>query len=138
VAQHAFKSFLLSINNDVKTALQEAEEETNHFWQLMSVMYANFTQGNTDKADVIMEDILLKYNHSASYIAFIYGFRKDNQNTFKWLNIALERKDINLLFIINHPVFRPMWMDSRWKNFIEKINLPNEHWLMHTDNVNIN
>ena len=111
-------------------ALEFAQEEQNDFWKLYGMSMAQFANGDIDEADKLLNDILIKYSQSPAYIANLYAFRKETDNAFKWLEIAFENQDTALLYMINFYPFRNLWEDPRWKIFINKINLPNGHWLI--------
>jgi len=111
-------------------ALEFAQEEQSDFWKLYGMSMAQFANGNIDEADILLNDILIKYSQSPAYIASLYAFRKEADNAFKWLEVAFENQDTALLYMINFYPFRNLWEDSRWKVFINKINLPNGHWLI--------
>ncbi len=60
-------------------------------------------------------------------LADLYAFRGDIDQSFFWLNRALEIKDPVLLEALMYPAFKPMYRDARWKTLINKMRLPENH-----------
>ena len=129
IGQHALNGYIFVVKRDYEKALSEAEQEINEFWKVSILGFLNFAQGNIEQANDKLNELLKNYSHAPGQLAIHYSFRKDPDNAFKWLEIAYQKYDIELLYIINHHALRNLWNDSRWDDFIDKIGLPQNHWL---------
>ncbi|MBL4773323.1 MAG: hypothetical protein JKX98_06905, partial [Alcanivoracaceae bacterium] len=135
VTLYAFKSHVLMSAGNLDKAKTESEKETNEFLKLNIRELLNFNEGNIEIADILLNELEQKYSFAPVHIALHYAARNDIDNTFKWLELALQKKDIELLYLINHPAFRKMWNQAQWVKFIDKIKLPIGHWLL-TESAN--
>lgn len=109
-------------------ALIEIEQETHEFFSLYGLNFVHHALGNTKRANVLFDEFIKKYSESdPSNLADLYAFRGNKEASFKWLNKALEIKDPVLLEALAYPSFKIMHDDSRWSEFINKLNLPEDH-----------
>ncbi|MCK4709789.1 MAG: hypothetical protein KAU21_14305, partial [Gammaproteobacteria bacterium] len=122
--------WVLIAQNKFEEALQEAEKEPHEFWRLFPKACILFALGNNKQADDLLAQLLEQYGDSQpSYISYVYAFRKENDKAFKWLEIAFERRDPNLIEEINFiGVYREL-NDPRLDTFLTKMGLPKDHWL---------
>jgi tetratricopeptide (TPR) repeat protein len=109
-------------------AVIEIEQETHDFFSLYGLNFVHHALGNTKRANVLFDEFIKKYSESdPSNLADLYAFRGNKEASFKWLNKALEIKDPVLLEALAYPSFKIMHDDSRWSEFINKLNLPEDH-----------
>ena len=109
-------------------ALKEIEQETHEFFSLYGLNFVHHALGNTKRSDELFEEFKNKYSESdPANLADLYAFRGNKEASFKWLNRALEIKDPVLLEALAYPSFKIMYDDPRWSNFIDKLNLPEDH-----------
>jgi len=131
VAQHAMMSHVLMAMGRYEEALAEANLEVNEYWKLSTLSFATYAIGDTKRADQLLTEYVLQYGESIpGHIASLYAYRGENDNAFKWLETAYKKHDSGLLHVINFQTLRNLWNDSRWDDFIEKLNLPEGHWLV--------
>ncbi len=133
---HIFKGvvsqfYLSEDKND--DALELAKQEPNAFQKLLSMAYATHAVEDNIRADETLNELLNKHSTSFSHIASLYAFKKDPDNAFKWLELAFDNYDTELLYNINFDTFRNLWNDTRWLIFINKLNLPKGHWLINKE-----
>ncbi|MCF6287668.1 MAG: winged helix-turn-helix domain-containing protein [Proteobacteria bacterium] len=121
--------YLIATKNHQKAA-DEVLQQSNKFWNLTLLEFLNYSQGNKEEADKYLALIIEKYAHAPMHIAIHYALRNDNGSVFLWLEKAYKKRDLELLFLINHPAFRVIWSDSRWSQLVSKMKLPKEHWLL--------
>jgi TolB-like protein/tetratricopeptide (TPR) repeat protein len=143
-AEEAFNSFLIYYPNSqiihymmaqvriaqgkYDDALKEIEQETHEFFSLYGLNFVHHALGNTKRSDELFEEFKNKYSESdPANLADLYAFRGNKEASFKWLNRALEIKDPVLLEALAYPSFKIMYDDPRWSNFIDKLNLPEDH-----------
>src|SRR5690606_7535814 len=107
---------------DSKTALSYFEKYTDPFWNLYGKCIATYAMGDMQKADKLLEQLIAEWGDSAwPNIAEVYAFRGENDEAFKWLELAFQNKDSSLLEILNSPSMKNLWGDPRWNLFINKL-----------------
>jgi tetratricopeptide (TPR) repeat protein len=128
---HAILSKILIAQGKYADAILEAEKETNEFFNLYAKNLALFALEKHIEADSLLIQIIDTYGKTHwSNIAEIYAFRGEIDNAFKWLNIAFEQSDNNLIEVINEPTFNNLHNDPRWQILLTKMKLPKGHWLL--------
>jgi tetratricopeptide (TPR) repeat protein len=89
--------------------------------------YAYGLSGDTEKTKQIMHEL---YEHSQSrYVppyntVLCYIGLGDSDNAFKWLNIALEQRDMQMILLNTAIEYRTIRSDSRFKSLLEMMNFP--------------
>ncbi|MCO4821111.1 MAG: tetratricopeptide repeat protein [Flavobacteriaceae bacterium] len=109
-------------------ALKEIEQEKHEFFSLYGLNFVYHALGNAKRSDELLEEFIIKYSETdPANLADLYAFRGDKEASFKYLNKALEIKDPVLLEALAFPSFKIMYDDPRWGEFINKLNLPEDH-----------
>jgi tetratricopeptide (TPR) repeat protein len=109
-------------------ALAEIEQEKHEFFSLYGRNFILYAMGRETEADNLFAEFLEKYSATdPANTADLYAFRGNYDQSFKWLNKAFEAKDPVLLEALTYPSFKAMHSDTRWKDFIHKIGLPENH-----------
>jgi len=109
-------------------ALIEIEQETHEFFSLYGLNFVHYALGNKKRADELLDKFIEKYGESdPSNLADLYAFRGNKDESFKYLNKALEIKDPVLMEALAYPSFKSMRDDPRWLEFINNLNLPEDH-----------
>jgi len=131
VAQHAIMSHVLLAMGRNEEAYEQAKLESNSYWKLNALSFSTFALGMQDDADELLNQFIAQYADGVpSHIASLYAFRGDNDNAFKWLEIAFKNHEIGLNQSINFRTLRNLWSDPRWDVFLSKLKLPKGHWLI--------
>lgn len=113
-------------NYDVALAL--LNNDAHPFWNLYGKCKAVYAQEDRKEADRLLNQFLTEWSGEAwPNVAEVYAFRGEKNQAFKWLDLALENKDITLLEILNFPSMQNLWGDPRWNAFINKLGLPDDH-----------
>lgn len=129
--QHTTVSFILLRQGKYKEALLEAEKEPHEFWKLYTRHCVFFALGEKNKADSLLAEFIHRYSkHHPTSLAYMYACRGDVDTAFKWLEIACEQRDPNLVMKINYTYFDRLHSDPRWRPFIRKMGFPEGHWLL--------
>lgn len=127
IANNMMAQIQLSLNNPIK-ALEFVEKDTDPFWKLYRKSMVVYAMNNKPEADRLLNQLIAEWgNDSWPNIAHVYAFRGNKDEAFKWLNLALENKDVSLLEILNYPEIKILWGDPRWNKFINKLGLPEDH-----------
>ncbi|NNK88810.1 MAG: tetratricopeptide repeat protein [Flavobacteriaceae bacterium] len=109
-------------------ALKEIDQETHEFFSLYGRNFIYHAMGNTEEADKLFKEFLDKNGETDfANTADLYAFRGQYEEAFEWLEKAYMEKDPVLIEALAYPSFKPMYSDDRWKNFISKLGLPDDH-----------
>ena len=109
-------------------AIAEIEQEKHEFFNLYGRNFIQSSMGQTVVSNALFAEFLEKYGDTdLANVADLYAFRGDYDQSFLWLNKAYEAKDPVLVEALTYPSFKPMHSDPRWRAFIQKIGLPEDH-----------
>ena len=115
---------VLQLQGRAQEALAIAEQETDPFWREYGTLIALYALGRTDEANARLPEFIdQNQGDSAFQIAQIYGFRGDDDEVFKWLDLAYVQRDGGLPEIMFDPYLRKYWDDTRWAAILEKAGL---------------
>jgi len=127
MGHYAMSNIYLS-QGKIGDALLEVDKNTHPFWNAYGKSIIYYKQGLIKEGDELLEQIIEKFGDFASpNIAFVYAYKGDKNNAFRWLEVAYENKDSVLLEVLNYPEMKNLWGDSRWNAFINKLGLPKDH-----------
>jgi adenylate cyclase len=125
---HYMKGKVLLAQGNMDEALMEFKKETHEFFSLYGMNFIRFAIGGEKETDIIFKEFLEKFSKSdPANTADLYAFRGNYDASFLWLNRALEIKDPVLIEALSYPAFKTMYSDPRWKLFINKLGLPDDH-----------
>jgi serine/threonine protein kinase/TolB-like protein/Tfp pilus assembly protein PilF len=110
---------------DFKQALaifdRAAEEET----RLSGRALTYFALGRRADADSALGEYKRKFAAVRPYqIAALYAYRGENDNAFAWLDRAYRQRDFSLADVKGDPVFKKLWPDGRFKQFLRRMKFP--------------
>jgi len=112
----------------IEEALEEIDKNTHPFWNAYAKSIIYYKQGLLKEGDELLKQIIDKFGDFASpNIAFLYAYKGDKDNAFKWMEVAYANKDAVLLEILNYSEMKNLWGDPRWNAFINKLGLPKDH-----------
>ena len=87
---------------------------------------AYYALGRQKEADAALSELIAKYHSRYAYqIAQVYAFRKQSNETFKWLDQAYAQRDSGLIGTNVDPLLKNLHNDPRFAAFLKKIRLPN-------------
>ncbi len=125
---HSLMSLILLGKGEKEKALIEAEKEPSEFWRSDAKCRIVYALGEKTKADTLLKDLVDKFGNIAQpNIASLYAFRNEDDNAFKWLELAYDLKDPTLQETLNFAEFKNLHGDPRWNTFINKLGLPKDH-----------
>jgi TolB-like protein/DNA-binding winged helix-turn-helix (wHTH) protein len=131
VSQHAIMSFILHHMGRNEEALIEAEKEVHEYWKLSAKIVATHALGKIQESNELFAQYKEAYSQNVpAFFASLHVYRGDIDSAFKWLEIAYQQNDPGLIVTINFLPMRKLWDDNRWKELIQKLNLPEGHWLL--------
>jgi TolB-like protein len=113
------------LRGDAASALTFAQREPNVFWKTFSLALAYSATGDRAKADEKLQDLIDHYSKgSASQVAMVYGFRKEPDKMFEWLDRAVAERDPGALLLRQDPFFIQYAADPRYAVLEAKMHLP--------------
>ena len=126
--QHYVMSRIKIAQGDLKTAVKEADLEKVPFFSLYGRNFAYYAAGRHKEADALLAELREAYGKTdPANLADITAFRGEYDEAFEWLNKAVEIRDPVLLEILHYPSFKEMHTDPRWKELIDRMQLPAAH-----------
>lgn len=128
---HTITSVVLTLKGEHQAALVEAEKEPSEWANLFARSNAYHGMGEQKLSDSLLHVLIDKYgNRSANSIAASYAWRNDKDQAFIWLNNAFQENRLTLMESVYYPYFSNLYDDPRWIDFLEKMNLPADHWIL--------
>ena len=75
--------------------------------------------------DAALADLIAKYRTTSAYqVAQVYSFRGETDKSFEWLEYAYKQRDPGLPEIKSNPLFKKLYRDPRYTEFLKKMRLP--------------
>ncbi|NNK82506.1 MAG: hypothetical protein HKO92_05240, partial [Flavobacteriaceae bacterium] len=122
------KGKVLLAQGKIEESLKEFKQEKHEFFSIYGMNFILFAIGGKSNSEDVFNQYLEKFSQTdPANTADLYAFRGNYEKAFDYLNKAFEIKDPVLIEALTYPSFKSMYKDSRWKNFIEKIDLPENH-----------
>lgn len=129
--QHALKAWIMLAQGKYEMALEEAEKEPYELFKLFVKNVILFYLGAKTESERLLAQFIEQYGANApTYVALVYAARMDNDPAFEWLEKAFQQQDPDLRAGISYYFFRYIWSDPRWGAFLDKLGLPEGHWLI--------
>ncbi len=109
-------------------ALKEIEQENHDFFGLYGKNFVFHALGKQEQADTFFKEFIEKHSETdPANLADLYAFRGEIDQSFYWLNRALEIKDPVLLEALTYPTLKVLHKDPRWNALINSMGLPKNH-----------
>lgn len=124
---NSLKTRILLAQGQTAEALKTIEKEPHMFWRSYGKIIALYQAGQKKAALRELRDFIKKNPNSAANIADIYAFMGDRENTFKWLEKAVSRKDPIMVEAIYYPSFKKFYDDPRWMQVLKRMGVPEEN-----------
>ena len=124
------KAVALMLAGRPAEAVTVMSEEPREDWRLTGLAMALFERDRqttdaeeaTRASDEVLAELLDKYSGNMTYnIGYVYAYRGDADNAFKWLEKAIEVEDTGLGDILSQPLFNNLHNDPRWVPFLRKL-----------------
>ena len=68
----------------------------------------------------------------AWFLALYYCQQKEYEKTFEWLQKSYDRHEVEMTWLMQEPVLRPLWNDPRYLELYEKVGFPERNVKEHT------
>jgi len=108
---------------DALPEIERVRTDAARTW-LSAVTYAAL--GRQKQSDAALKELIAKYSSSAaSDVAWVYAFRNQRDEAFKWLDRAYAQREGNVAATNLEPLLKNLRSDPRYAALLKKLNLPN-------------
>jgi len=108
---------------DALPEIERVRTDAARTW-LSAVTYAAL--GQQKQSDAALKELIAKYSsRAASDVAWVYAFRNQRDEAFKWLDRAYAQREGNVAATNLEPLLKNLRSDPRYPAFLKKLNLPN-------------
>jgi TolB-like protein/DNA-binding winged helix-turn-helix (wHTH) protein/Tfp pilus assembly protein PilF len=108
---------------DALPEIERVRTDAARTW-LSAVTYAAL--GRQKQSDAALKELIAKYSsRAASDVAWVYAFRNQRDEAFKWLDRAYAQREGNVAATNLEPLLKNLRSDPRFTAFLKKLNLPN-------------
>jgi len=105
-------------------AADEANIETDPELRLQGLALANYARGRRKESDASLAELTSKFADDPFYIAEVYGFRKEKDLAFAWLERSYQQRDDGITEIKGDPLLKSLEPDPRYAALLRKMRLP--------------
>ena len=113
------------LRNETEIALREAEAEPRGTLHDVAFVLAQTASGDRVKADAALKTLIETHGEEVPFrIAGVYGYRKESDKVFEWLERAYALHDPRLIGLLADPLLRPYHSDRRFAALCNKMGLP--------------
>src|SRR4029077_16317858 len=108
---------------DALPEIERVRTDAARTW-LSAVTYAAL--GRQKQSDAALKELIAKYSsRAASDVAWVYAFRNQREEAFKWLDRAYAQREGNVAATNLEPLLKNLRSDPRYAALLKKLNLPN-------------
>jgi tetratricopeptide (TPR) repeat protein len=122
---HYILGRVLLARSQPEAALAEMLKVKDEAYRLTGTAMVLFALGRKADSDAALALLVKKHaDHHAGDIAFVFAFRGESDEAFRWLDRAYAQKEPNLSYIKGEQALKNLTGDPRYKAFLKKMNLP--------------
>jgi serine/threonine protein kinase/tetratricopeptide (TPR) repeat protein len=107
-----------------QAAVDEANQERDPELRLQGLALAYFAMGRKKESDASLAELTSKFADDPFYIAEVYGFRREPDLAFEWLERSYKERDDGITEIKGDPLLKSLERDPRYAALLKKIGLP--------------
>ncbi|HWY41939.1 MAG TPA: tetratricopeptide repeat protein, partial [Candidatus Sulfotelmatobacter sp.] len=108
---------------DALPEIERVRTDAARTW-LSAITYAAL--GRQKQSDAALKELIAKYSsRAASDVAWVYAFRNQRDEAFKWLDRAYAQREGNVAATNLEPLLKNLRSDPRYAALLKKLNLPN-------------
>ena len=116
---------ILIAEGNPQQAFVEIEKEPSAWGKLTGEVLAYHALGREQDSNAALADLIAKYRTTSAYqVAQVYSFRGETDKSFEWLEYAYKQRDPGLPEIKSNPLFKKLYRDPRYTEFLKKMRLP--------------
>jgi TolB-like protein len=121
---HAGLGLAYLLNGNLDQAATVTKDEAAEWGRLFVMSMVRWAQKRVPESDVALNQLIKGYADTAAYqIADAYGYRRDKERAFEWLDRARRQRDSGLGGLLVDPLFAGLHTDPRWKSFVRAMGL---------------
>jgi len=122
---YAYLTIIEVMRGDAATALSAAQKTPPGYWHDFALALALQIGSDRAAADTALKKMIDKYASTTAYqIAEIYAVRRDPDNMFRWLDLAVAKRDAGVELLLFDPLALRHRNDPRFAAFCRKVGLP--------------
>jgi TolB-like protein/Flp pilus assembly protein TadD len=111
--------------HEAEVALRESESEPRGPLHDIAIVLVQTAGGDQVKAESALRGLIEAHGEEAPFrIAGVYGYRKEPDKVFEWLERAYTLHDPRLIRLLADPLLRPYHSDARFVTLCKKMKLP--------------
>ncbi len=116
---------LAALRGQPEAAWREAQLESSGVFHDLAIALAQAVRGDRTEADAALTSLVEAHGEEVPFrVATIYGYRKEPDNVFEWLERAYALHDPRLITLLADPLLRPYRSDARFAALCKKMRLP--------------
>jgi TolB-like protein/cytochrome c-type biogenesis protein CcmH/NrfG len=123
-AVHAYRARVMLAQAMPESALEEAGQEQNPFWQRYARILSLIALERRDEAGSLLQQMVTEHGNDAAYqVAEIYAFGGDIDEAFNWLDRAYRQRDGGMSELIGNHFLSNLENDVRWRELLTRVSL---------------
>ena len=123
-AVHAYRARVMLAQAMPESALEEAGQEQNPFWQRYARILSLIALERPDEAGSLLQQMITEHGNDAAYqVAEIYAFGGDIEEAFNWLDRAYRQRDGGMSELIGNHFLSNLENDVRWRELLIRVSL---------------
>ncbi len=121
---HAFLAIVRLVQGRPQEAMALATAESHEVFRSLALAMIHHALGNAAESDAALKALIDKFGWTAAYqVAEAYGYRKEVDKAFEWLERAYAQRDPGVTYSAGDRFLRPLHGDPRWRPFLQRMNL---------------
>jgi adenylate cyclase len=122
-AAHYELGRILLARGRIPEAVTEFETEQSN-WRVFGLPLGYHAQGRSTEANAALKDLMQNSAGSEFQVAETFAFFGDADKTFKWLDLAVERRDPGVQWLRGNPMMKALVADPRYAALLHRLKLP--------------
>jgi adenylate cyclase len=122
-AAHYELGRILLARGQIPAAVTEFETEQSN-WRGFGLPLGYHAQGRSAEANAALKDLLQHSAGSEFQVAETFAFFGDADKAFKWLDLAVERRDPGVQWLRGNPMMTALVADPRYASLLHRLKLP--------------
>jgi tetratricopeptide (TPR) repeat protein len=107
-----------------QAAMGETNRETAPELRLQGLALNNYAMGRKKESDASLAELTSKFADDPFLISEVYGFRKEPDLAFAWLERSYKQRDEGITEIKGDPLLKSLEPDPRYALLLKKMRLP--------------
>jgi TolB-like protein/Flp pilus assembly protein TadD len=122
-AAHYELGRILLARGQIPAAVTEFEAEQSN-WRAFGLPVGYHAQGRSTEANAALEDLLQNSAGAEFQVAETFAYLGDADKAFKWLDLAVARRDPGVQWLRGNPMMKSLVADPRYAALLHRLKLP--------------